>query len=260
MTDSERLSTRLNAVVKGRPATRAADPAPVGPSVEVAVAALARKHMTDPSRFRPATDAELAAKDEADRRERRREISDRLMSRIPSKYRQADLKRTVEGTAARRWLQSYRDALAAKERGEDKHPQSLVIMGPKGTGKTWMACALARQLMDPDAPIPTTYTTVSEMLEALRIPSDTDLTRHLFMTTPVLILDDFGAENLTDWAREKLYQLSHNRDHNGLATIVTTNLEGPEIWARYESRTVERLFNGAARIDLEGESLRVLPF
>lgn len=260
MTDSERLGKRLDAVARSRPARKAADPARVGTAVEVAVAALARKHMKDPASFRPATDAELAAKDDADRKQRRQELSDRLMSRVPSKYRRAELPRSAEGRKAREWVKAYREALAAKARGEDRHPQSLIIMGPKGTGKTWVACAIARELMDPDAPIPTTYTTVSEMLEALRIPSDTDLTRHLFMTTPVLILDDFGAENLTDWAKEKLYQLSHSRDHNGLATIVTTNLAGPEIWDRYESRTVERLFNGAARIDMEGESRRVLPF
>lgn len=257
MTDSERLSERLNAVTGARPAKRAADPAVVGASVDAAIAALARKHMTDPASFRPATDAELAAKDEADRLERRRAKVERLMTRIPAKYRAADFPASKQGFQARTWVTEYRNAIARRE-----HPKSLVIMGTKGTGKTWLACAIAKLLMDPDRPVPVTYTTVAELLEALRGPfrPGLDVDMVLYLNAPVLILDDFGAENLTDWSREQLYRLSHGRDHNGLPTIVTTNLKGPEIWERYESRTVERLFNGAARIDLEGESRRVLPF
>lgn len=251
MTDSDRLSARLDGVVGRRTTAKHGDPQPLRAAVGDAVEALARRHMTNPDRFRYATDEEIAAHDAADRLERRREKVERLMARIPAKYRQATLARTEQGLQAWQWFESFRA-------GDRK---SLIIMGPKGTGKTWMACALARHLMDPDAPTPCTYTTVADMLEALRGPfrPGLDIDMALYTGAPVLLLDDFGAENLTDWGREQLYRLSHARDHHGLPTIVTTNLTGPEIWERYESRTVERLFNGAARIDLDGESRRVLP-
>ena len=252
MTDSERLSTRLDGVVGRRPATGGA-PAPLRQMVNTSAAMeLLRKHVSDPSKRRFATDADLAAKDRADILEARREKTERLMARIPSRYREATLPYSEQGVLARQWLAEFH--------ADDR--RSLVIMGPKGTGKTWMACALARLLMNPDQPIPVTYTTTAEMLDTLRGPVrpglDIDMT--LFQGTPVLLLDDFGAENLTDWGREVLYRLAHGRDHNGLPTIVTTNLTGDEIRERYESRTVERLFNRARRIDLDGESRRELPF
>jgi DNA replication protein DnaC len=257
MTDSERLSGRLDGVVARRRDKQGGGPVRAGQTMATVVNAM-RKHVSDPTKVRFATDEEIAAKDAQDRLADRQAKVDRLMTRIPGKYREADMSASTEhGAQGIAWVRAYRAAIAAGDA-----PRSLVIMGPKGVGKTWLACGIAKSLMDPDAPVPVTYTTVAEMLETLRGPFrpglDVDMTQYL--VTPVLLLDDFGAENLTDWSREQLYRLSHGRDHNGLPVIVTTNLSGPQIWDRYESRTVERLFNGAARIDMKGDSRRVLPF
>lgn len=42
-------------------------------------------------------------------------------------------------------------------------------------------------------------------------------------TTPLLILDDLGAQSRTPWAQEKLFQLLNHRYNAHLATVVTTN-------------------------------------
>jgi DNA replication protein DnaC len=248
MTDSERLNAGLNRAARRRTAA----PHLVGPIALDAVAELARKHMRQPENFRFATDAELAAKDEADRLADLKAKADIMLSRLPSLYRSANYVSSPEGRQGADWVRAYR----AGDRS------SLVILGTPGTGKTWLAAAIARDLMTGgDRPVPVTFVTVADMLDALRgARPGLDVDMLMFSAAPVLVLDDLGLENHTDWTREQLYRLSHARSHNGRPTIVTSNLDGPEIKNTYETRTVQRLFGGAKLIELAGESLRDLPF
>ena len=57
--------------------------------------------------------------------------------------------------------------------------------------------------------------------------------------TPLLILDDLGAQSNSDWAQEKLYQIFNHRYNSRLATVVTTNLELEAIEIRIRSRMVD---------------------
>lgn len=249
MTDSDRLDTRLNQAVRRRPA-RTNDLAPVGPAAAEAVAELARKHMTHPENFRPATDAEMAAKQREIDLEGITQKAEILLSRLPSRYRQAGYIPGDSGRAAAQWVAEYRAGAR----------NSLVILGTVGTGKTWMAAAIARDLMLNERPVPTELVTVSDMLASLRPTQGMDVDILQYTLAPVLILDDLGQENQTPWTQEQMYRLAHARYHNGRPTIVTSNLTGPEIHNTYESRTVQRLFGGARLIELVGASRRELPF
>jgi len=51
-----------------------------------------------------------------------------------------------------------------------------------------------------------------------------------------LILDDFGTQNATAWAQEKLFQIINYRYINKLPTVITTNLMLDEIEGRIRSR------------------------
>lgn len=251
MTDSERLNRRLDAASRRRPATTG-DPAPIGKIIPQAILDVTRKHVTDPSKIRFATDAEIAAKDERDRLDYLARKAEIMLSRLPSRYRQADYIAGPYGRQAAQWVADYR-AGARK---------SLVIMGTVGTGKTWLAAAIARDLMvNTERPVPTTFITVADMIDLLRTARpgmDVDMAQ--FANAPVLVLDDLGSEYQTEWSRAQMYRLAHARYHDGLPTIVTTNLKGQEIHDTYEARTVQRLFGGASKIDMVGESRRTLPF
>ena len=52
----------------------------------------------------------------------------------------------------------------------------------------------------------------------------------------LLILDDFGTQNATAWAQEKLFQIINYRYINKLPTVITTNLMLDEIEGRIRSR------------------------
>lgn len=249
MTDSDRLDTRLNQAVRRRPA-RTNQLAPIGPAAADAVAELARKHMTNPANFRPATDEEMAAKQHEIDMEMIRRKAEIMMSRLPSRYRDADYIPGPSGRAAAAWVQAYRDGGRAP----------LVILGTVGTGKTWLAAAIARDLMINSHPVPVTFITVADLLAVLRPTPGLDVDIQQFILAPVLVLDDLGSENQTPWTQEQMYRLSHARYHEGRPTVVTSNLTGDEIKDTYESRTVQRLFGGARLIELAGESRRELPF
>jgi DNA replication protein DnaC len=56
---------------------------------------------------------------------------------------------------------------------------------------------------------------------------------------PFLVLDDFGTQNATGWAQEKLFQIINYRYINKLPLVVTTNLSLDEIEARIRSRLTD---------------------
>ncbi len=53
---------------------------------------------------------------------------------------------------------------------------------------------------------------------------------------PLLILDDFGSQNATSWAQEKLFQIINYRYINRLPMVVTTNLSNRDMDERIQSR------------------------
>ena len=54
---------------------------------------------------------------------------------------------------------------------------------------------------------------------------------------PVLVLDDFGASQATDWSISRTTELVNARYERQLLTIVTTNYVSPaDVESRYESR------------------------
>jgi len=56
---------------------------------------------------------------------------------------------------------------------------------------------------------------------------------------PLLIIDDFGTQNATDWAEEKIFQILNHRYVNHLPLVVTTNLPDESIPPRIRSRLLD---------------------
>ncbi len=121
----------------------------------------------------------------------------------------------------------------------------LILFGGYGTGKTHLVAAIANQVLN------TGYRTV---LFAV-VPDLLDHLRSTFGPTSeiayderfeqvrgadVLILDDFGTENATPWAREKLFQIFNHRYNYKLPTVITSNRKPEEIDPRIFSRMSDR--------------------
>ena len=102
----------------------------------------------------------------------------------------------------------------------------LYLHGPTGVGKTHIAVAIANERAKKGASV--TFWSVPDLLDNLRFTysnSNEDTFYGLFDSVrncELLILDDFGAQQMTDWALEKLYQLISHRHDRILPTVITS--------------------------------------
>ena len=121
----------------------------------------------------------------------------------------------------------------------------LLLEGGYGCGKTHLAAAIANDAVDKG--IPTLFITVPDLLDSLRFAyADPETTFEQrfdeIRRADLLILDDFGTQNATNWAQEKLFQIINYRYINKLATVITTNLMLDEIEGRIRSRLQDNEF------------------
>ena len=115
----------------------------------------------------------------------------------------------------------------------------LLIMGGYGCGKTHLAAAISNDAVRMG--VPTLFLTVPDLLDTLRFAytaEDTTFEERFaqIRDATLLVLDDFGTQNATAWAQEKLFQILNYRYINRLPLVITTNLALDEIEARIRSR------------------------
>lgn len=118
----------------------------------------------------------------------------------------------------------------------------LLLEGGYGCGKTHLAAAIANHVTA--AGQSALFITVPDLLDSLRYAYSGEAGAfedrfERIRRASLLILDDFGTQNATDWAREKLFQILNFRYINQLATVLTTNLALDEIEGRIRSRLAD---------------------
>lgn len=116
--------------------------------------------------------------------------------------------------------------LGALEYNEGWEPPWLVLSGPCGCGKTHLAAAVANASLDR---LTVLFAVVPDLLDTLRAAfaphaeSTFDDRFNAIREVGMLVLDDLGTENTTDWAREKLFQIINYRMNEKLPLVITTN-------------------------------------
>lgn len=139
--------------------------------------------------------------------------------------------------------QSLKTALHAARRYADEMSGWLLLEGSYGTGKTHLAAAVGNtRLIQGDGVL---FITTPDLLDHLRstyAPRSESTYDELFeriRNERVLILDDLGVENPSEWAQEKLFQLLNHRYSHRLPTIITTNVELEKLDPRIRSRLMD---------------------
>ncbi len=147
-------------------------------------------------------------------------------------------------------LQNAQKALTASQDFTQKvlnnpHEVGLLFTGPVGSGKTFLAASIANVLIEQQCKL--LFLIVPDLLDELRasFSNKSDHTEFdlldIARTIPILIMDDLGAHNYTDWSRNRIYSILNYRMNEQLPTIITTNLDFEEIEHHLGERTCSRL-------------------
>ena len=131
------------------------------------------------------------------------------------------------------------DACLSMAAGEFKET-FLVLNGPSNHGKSHLTFAVCNYRLERGQLAK--YTNVIGLLLELKEgfkpgADDSYMSRYnVFLTVPLLFLDDLGTENSTPWAQEQMNYLFEYRDQHELATLVTSNVPLGNIHFRIKSR------------------------
>ena len=139
--------------------------------------------------------------------------------------------------------------------------QNLIVIGPTGTGKSWIACALAHKARRDDRSV--LYHRVPRLFDALALARGDGRHARLLKSiarTQLLVLDDWGLANLTPDQGRELLEIIDDRHGRG-STIVTSQLPVEHWHEAIGNPTVadailDRLVHNAHRLTLKGDSLR----
>ncbi|OEU61720.1 MAG: AAA family ATPase [Desulfuromonadales bacterium C00003094] len=141
---------------------------------------------------------------------------------------------------------------------------NILISGPTGVGKSYLACALAHKAcLEGHSAL---YLRLPRLFEELRLAKADGRYGKLMLgyaKTDLLVLDDWGLTPMTDPQRRDLLELMEDR-YGLKSTIITSQLP---VTAWHEAigdptladAILDRIVHNAHKIEMKGESMRKKP-
>jgi DNA replication protein DnaC len=150
------------------------------------------------------------------------------------------------------FAQSLKENLAAG--------RGLLLKGAVGTMKTTLAAAvLQAHVAAGGSGLFITMSSLLDNIFTLKAQSLEEWVKfeRRLRETPLLILDDLGAEHTEGWVLTKVDAIIAERYNRCRSVIVTTNLTAEQLRGFYAERVIDRLRSTLKVINFSGRSLRV---
>ena len=140
---------------------------------------------------------------------------------------------------------------------------NLIVSGPTGVGKTWLACAFGTQMCRMG--LPTMFVKASDLYEGVgtAILDGSLATLKARLVKPnLLVLDDFGLGEITPQAAQVLLDVIDHRMRTG-SLLITSQFPTDQWHSFFPDPTLadavlDRVVHQAHRVSLKGESMRKL--
>lgn len=144
----------------------------------------------------------------------------------------------------------------------EDHDSSLFFYGNPGLGKTFISHCIAKELLDSGKTV--IYQTSADLIDIIRkskfeknTNSSADMIEKLF-TSDLLIIDDLGTENLTEFANNELFNLINKRLLNKNKMLISTNLSIKELRIKYNNRLTSRILGSFSLLKFTGQDIRLI--
>lgn len=142
-----------------------------------------------------------------------------------------------------------------------KHAQNIIITGPTGVGKTYLACAIANNACRTG--YSAFYTRAPRLFQEIAIArGDGSYPRLMskMANVKVLVIDDFCITPMTSPQRQDLLEVLEDRQDLS-SVIIATQIPVKDWFEMIGDPTIadavlDRLVHNAHKIDLKGESMR----
>lgn len=137
------------------------------------------------------------------------------------------------------------------------HNSNLLFYGNSGTGKTYLSWCIAKDLLDKGFLV--VYKTSDELIKCLRdirFNNNYEL-EELLLNCDLLIIDDLGAEQITEFSATELFTLINKKLLKNKKMLISTNLSLPMITKIYSERIYSRLVGNFKLYKFYAEDIRI---